>query len=124
MSQLEKLQKLAEQQNAKKTTNLTEFSGLVCIHLGIPFKPYYPKLKDANGNKIKDDKGNDKRAEQSTGVQITLVEFGTGKKVMAVFPQGYKLDLLKAYVVGGKGYDIKSGNMYFLEKDCTLTAYD
>ena len=50
MSQLEKLQKLAEQQNAKKT-NLTEFSGLVCIHLGIPFKPYYPKLKDANGNK-------------------------------------------------------------------------
>lgn len=42
MSQLEKLQKLAEQQNTKKT-NLTAFSGLVCIHLGIPFKPYYPK---------------------------------------------------------------------------------
>lgn len=124
MSQLEKLQKLAEQQNAKKTANLTAFSGLVCIHLGIPSKPYYPKLKDANGNKIKDEKGNDKRAEQPTGVQITLVQFGTGKKVIAVFPQGYKLDLLKAYVVGGKGYDIKSGNMYFLEQDCTLVAYD
>lgn len=124
MSQLQKLQQLAEMQKNKNTNTLTAFKDLICINVAIPSKPYYAKLKDAQGNKIKDEKGNDLRSEQPTGTQISLVEFATGKKVMAVFPKAYNLELLKAYKISGSGYDIKSGNMYFLEKDCTISNYE
>ena len=56
------------------------------------------------------------RSERATGTQVSLIEFGTGKKVTAVFPKNYDLELLKAYKVSGAGYDIKSGNMYFFRK--------
>ena len=97
MSQLQKLQQLAEMQKNKKTSSLTLFKDLVCINVGIPAKPYFSKLKDEYGNKLKDDKGNDLRSERATGTQVSLIEFGTGKKVTAVFPKNYDLELLKAY---------------------------
>jgi hypothetical protein len=124
MSQLQKLQQLAEMQKNKNTNTLTMFKDLVCINVGIPSKPYFPKLKDEHGNKLKDDKGNDLRSERATGTQISLVEFGTGKKVTAVFTKNFDLELLKAYKISGAGYDIKSGNMYFLEKDCAIANYE
>ena len=80
MSQLQKLQQLAEMQKNKNTNTLTIFKDLVCINVGIPAKPYFAKLKDEHGNKIKDDKGNDLRSERATGTQISLVEFGLEKK--------------------------------------------
>lgn len=122
MSQIDKLKQLANAQKSGKS-NMTVFSGLVCIHVGIPSKPYHKKIKGADGKDVKDENGKVMREKESSGTQITLVEFGTGKKVMAVFPKDYTLELLSAYRVGGTGYDIKSAGMYFLERDCTIANY-
>lgn len=124
MSQLDKLKQLAEVQKNKKSSSMITISDIVCINVGIPVKPYFRKVKDAQGNNVKDEDGNIVREKQSSGYQISLVEFGTGKKVMAVFPRTYNLELLKAYVVSGDGYDIKAGGMYFLEKNCTIKNYE
>ena len=53
MSQLEKLKALQESKN--KTANLTLFSNVVVIDVGIKPSQHFPKLKDDLGNKIKDE---------------------------------------------------------------------
>lgn len=121
MSQLDKLKQLADAQKNKKS-NLKTISNLVCINVGIPPKPYYKKVKDADGKDVIVD-GKPKRETYSSGTQISLVEFGTGKKVLAVFPKSYDLQLLQAYLVSGDGFDIKAGGLYFLEKNCTIANY-
>lgn len=122
MSQLDKLKQLADAQKNKKSS-LKTISNLVCINVGIPPKPYYKKVKGSDGKDVVGEDGKPMREENSSGTQISLVEFGTGKKVLAVFPKSYDLELLKAYVVSGDGYDIKAGGMYFLEKNCTIANY-
>ena len=47
----------------------------------------------------------------------------TRKKVQIVLEKRINLQLMTAYNLGGLGYDIKSGNMYFIEKDTTITNY-
>lgn len=121
MSQIEKLKALQESKN--KTANLTLFSNLVVIDLGIKPTQHFPKLKDGLGNKIKDEDGKDKRSETSDGYTYTFAEFGTGKIVKVVLPQQQKIELLGSYMVAGYGYDIKSANMIFIDRKAKIAEY-
>lgn len=57
------------------------------------------------------------------GGLIRFFEFATCKTIKIVLPQRVNVQLMGAYKLGGLGYDIKSGNMYFIEKDTTITNY-
>lgn len=119
--QIEKLKAL--QESKSKTANLTLFSNLVVIDLGIKPTQHFPKLKDGLGNKIKDEDGKDKRSETSDGYTYTFAEFGTGKIVKVVLPQQQKIELLGSYMVAGYGYDIKSANMIFIDRKAKIAEY-
>lgn len=124
MSSIEKLRELqAKQKNQAQTSNMTDFNGLVVIHVGVEPTEHFPKLKDSDGNKIKDEKGADKRSEVSDGWTYTFTQFGTAKTVKIVLAKRINPALLGAFQVGGKGYDIKSGNLIFIEKDGTIANY-
>ena len=121
MSQIEKLKAL--QESKSKTANLTLFSNLVVIDLGIKPTQHFPKLRDEFGNKIKDENGTDKRSEVSDGYTYTFNEFGTGKMVKVVLSQEQRFELLGSYVVVGFGYDIKQANMIFVEQKAKISEY-
>lgn len=121
MSQLEKLQALQAQN--QQTKNLQLFKQIIAVHVGVKPKEHFPKKLDENGNKIKDEKGADLRSETSDGWTHTLVEFGTGKLVKVVLSEYHDLELLKAYQVAGLGYDIRSGNMFFIEQKGQIAEY-
>lgn len=123
-SQIEKLKQLQTQlkENAGQS-NLDSFENLVGIYLGVEPKIHYPKVKDNEGNKVKDDKGNDIRSEVSDGWTYTFSEFGTSKQIKVVLNKQINFKLLTAYSISGKGYDIKSGGMYFLEVDTKVANY-
>lgn len=127
LSQLQKLQALQAQNKAKaKTSSMTKLENIVGVYLGTEPAEHFPKLLDANGNKIQEEKNGrklDKRSETSDGWTYTFAEFNTCKKVQIVLEKRINLQLMAAYNLGGLGYDIKSGNMYFIEKDTTITNY-
>ena len=127
LSQLQKLQALQAQNKAKaKTSSMTKLENIVGVYLGTEPGEQFPKLLDANGNKIQEEKNGrklDKRSETSDGWTYTFAEFNTCKKVQIVLEKRINLQLMTAYNLGGLGYDIKSGNMYFIEKDTTITNY-
>lgn len=121
MSQLDKLKAL--QESNLKTANLSLFSNLVVIDLGIKPTQHFPKLKDSLGNNIKDENGKDKRSEVSDGYTYTFSQFGTGKMVKVVLPQQQKFEILGSYKVVGFGYDIRSANMIFIEQNAKIAEY-
>lgn len=121
MSQIEKLKAL--QESKSKTANLTLFSNLVVIDLGIKPTQHFPKLRDEFGNKIKDENGTDKRSEVSDGYTYTFNEFATGKMVKIVLPEERKFELLGSYKVAGLGYDIKQANMVYIEQKGQIAEY-
>lgn len=121
MSQLEKLKQLQMQQT--KSSSMTAFDNLVVVHVGVEPTEHFPKLRDAHGNKIKDTDGSDKRSEKSDGWTYTFVQFATAKTVKIVLAQKVKIELLTAYAVSGKGYDIKNANLIFIEKDVKIGNY-
>ena len=127
LSQLQKLQALQAQNKAKaKTSSMTKLENIVGVYLGTEPAEHFPKLLDANGNKIQEEKNGrklDKRSETSDGWTYTFAEFNTCKKVQIVLEKRINLQLMTAYNLGVLGYDIKSGNMYFIEKDTTITNY-
>ena len=88
MSQLEKLKAL--QESKSKTANLSLFSNLVVIDVGIKPTQHFPKLKDEFGNKVKDENGKDKRSENSDGFTYTFTEFGTGRMLRLFFQKSEK----------------------------------
>lgn len=123
-SQLQRLKALqAENKEKVQTANMTSFSGLVGVYVGNPAREHFPKLKDDNGKALKDEKGRDKRSDTSDGYTHVFAEFGTAKMIQVVLPKEYQLQLMGAYKLSGLGYDIKSGNMYFIEKDATIANY-
>ena len=123
MSQLEKLKALKESQQKQANNNLAFFQNIVVLHVGVDPIQHYPKLKDKYGNKLKDENGKDKRSETSDGYTYTFVEFGTGKMVKIVLPQERQFEITHAYKVAGLGYDIKSANMIFIEKQGQIADY-
>ena len=62
-----------------KKSNLTRFDGLVVVNVGVKPTEHFPKLKDSEGNKVKDENGKDKRSDVSDGWTYTFAEFGTAK---------------------------------------------
>ena len=114
---------LRKAKQKSQVSNMTPFEGLVGVFLGVEPKAHYPKVLDADGNKIKETingRTQDKRSETSDGWTHSLNELGTGKIIQVVLPQKHDLKLLSLYSVSGLGYDIKNSNMYFLEKDTKL----
>ena len=105
---------------------MTKLENIVGVYLGTEPAEHFPKWLDANGNKIQEEKNGrkvDKRSETSDGWTDTFAEFNTCKKVQIVLKNPINLQLTTAYHHGGLGYDLKSGNMYFIEKDTTLTKH-
>ena len=62
-------------------------------------------------------------AEKIDGYTHVFAEFGTSKMIQIVLPKLYDLKLMTAYQLSGLGYDIKSGNMYFIEQNTEITNY-
>ncbi len=122
MANLEKLTALQSQMK-KKTSNLEKFDEIVVVHVGCEPSPYFPKVKNSDGTKVKDENGNDKRSETPTGWTYTFVEFGTAKDVKVVLRERVKIDLLETYAVSGAGYNIKSSRMLFIEQDGQIKKY-
>lgn len=120
MSQIDKLKALQSQQ---KQSNLTVFNGLVVVNVGVEPVPHFPKLRDEAGNKVKDEKGSDRRSETSDGWTYTFAEFGTGKTVKIVYPKLVDLELLTAYKVAGLGYDIKKAGLIFIDQGSKIANY-
>ena len=95
MSQLQKLQALKSQAKAQaKVSNMTNFENIVGIYLGTEPTLHFPKLFDENGNKVKDEKGNDKRSKTSDGWTYTFAEFQTCKKSKLFYKNNLILKLL------------------------------
>ena len=64
-SQLQRLQALqAKNKEQAQKSAMTVFNGLVGVYVGTPAKEHYPKLKDENGNNVKDENGRDKRSDK------------------------------------------------------------
>lgn len=112
-SQLDRLKAL----KSKKPSNMTRFDGLVVVEVGVEPKPYYPKLKTADGAAIKGADGKDQRAETSSGWTYTFTEYATAKTVKVVFSKKYALEPLTPYKVSGEGYDIQQGNLIFIQEN-------
>lgn len=120
---LQKLKAEALEKN-KKTNNLVPFEDLTVVYLGAENKAYYPKLKDSNGNTLKDEKGNDKRSATSTGILATFSELGTSKTVKVVLPNSYNFELLQPYKVSGLGFDLIKYSMIFIQENGMVKKYE
>ena len=91
---MSQLEKLKQlQMQQTKSSSMTTFDNLVVVHVGAEPTEHFPKLKD---------------------------KIGTVKIVLA---QKVNIELLTAYAVSGKGYDIKNANLIFIEKDVKISNY-
>lgn len=118
MSNITKLEEYRKSQS--KRDNLTEVD-VVAVYLGAEPRLYYPKLKDAEGKNIKDENGQDKRADTATGYTYTLSQYGTSKVVKVVLPELQELEPLSAWAVTGRGYDLPG--MFFIEQGGDIVEY-
>ena len=126
LSQLQKLQALQAQNKEKAKTSSMVKLEVLGVYLGTEPTEHFPKLLDSNGNKLQEEKNGrkvDKRSETSDGWTYTFAEFSTCKTIKIVLSNRVNVQLMKAYKLSGLGYDIKSGNMYFIEKDTTIANY-
>lgn len=127
LSQMQKLQALqAKSKEQAKTSTMTDFKDIIGVYLGTEPKEHFPKLFDENGNKVQEEKNGrkvDKRSDTSDGWTYTFAEFATCKKIQIVLPKRINVSLMGAYKLSGLGYDIKSGNMYFIEKNTSISNY-
>lgn len=117
VTQLERLKSM------KASDNLTRFDDLIGIDVGVEPKKHFPKLKDSNGKTLKNEKKQDIRSEESDGYTHTFAQYGTAKVIKVVLPKRMNVEFGKAYSLSGAGYDIRQGNMYFLEKDTTIKLF-
>lgn len=112
--------KLLNAQNASsKSTGLKFLEAGYVAYLGATPKEYFPKLKDQYGKKVKDEDGNDLRADQPSGYQVSFATIGDSPKIVsAVFPDIDTLNLepLAVYQLSGYGYDIRQANFLWLEE--------
>lgn len=118
-SQLDRLKAL----KGKRSSNMTRFDGLVVVEVGVKPKPYYPKLKTADGATIKGADGKDQRAETASGWTYTFTEYGTAKTVKVVLPQEFLLEPLTVCKVSGEGYDIQQGNLIFVQENGHIAQF-
>lgn len=117
-STLDKLNFIANEDKGNKQA----FKNIV-IKLGVKPTEHFPKLKDKDGKTIKDEDGNDKRSETRDGYTYTFSDFKTSRIVKVVLDKLYEIKPMEAYVVSGLGYDIRDGNMIFIDEDAKLMSY-
>ena len=116
-STLEKLSQLAGKQHS---SNKQAFNGLIVIKLGVKPIKHFPKVKGKDGKTVKDADGNDMRSEKSDGYTYTFSDFETSQVVKVVLNKLYDIKVMNAYVVSGLGYDIRSGNMIFIDENAKI----
>lgn len=116
------LNKLANLANSDSRGNRQAFKTVV-IKLGVKPVEHFPKVKGKDGKTQKDENGNDVRSKVSDGYTYTFSEFETSKIVKVVLDKLYDVKVMNAYLISGYGYDIRSGNMIFIDKDVRLETY-
>lgn len=116
------LNKLANLANSDGKGNRQAFKTVV-IKLGVKPVEHFPKVKGKDGKTQKDENGNDVRSKVSDGYTYTFSEFETSKIVKVVLDKLYDVKVMNAYLISGYGYDIRSGNMIFIDKDVRLETY-
>ncbi len=116
------LNKLANLANSDSKGNRQAFKTVV-IKLGVKPVEHFPKVKGKDGKTQKDENGNDVRSKVSDGYTYTFSEFETSKIVKVVLDKLYDVKVMNAYLISGYGYDIRSGNMIFIDKDVRLETY-
>ena len=116
------LNKLANLANSDSKGNRQAFKTVV-IKLGVKPVEHFPKVKGKDGKTQKDENGNDVRSKVSDGYTYTFSEFETSKIVKVVLDKLYDIKVMNAYLISGYGYDIRSGNMIFIDKDVRLETY-
>ena len=116
------LNKLANLANSDSKGNKQAFKTVV-IKLGVKPVEHFPKVKGKDGKTQKDENGNDVRSKVSDGYTYTFSEFETSKIVKVVLDKLYDVKVMNAYLISGYGYDIRSGNMIFIDKDVRLETY-
>ena len=119
-STLEKLSQLAGKQHS---SNKQAFNGLIVIKLGVKPIKHFPKVKGKDGKTVKDADGNDMRSKTSDGYTYTFSDFETSQVVKVVLNKLYDIKVMNAYVVSGLGYDIRSGNMIFIDENAKIAEY-
>lgn len=120
MSSIEKLQKLAKAQQKRSSKQSFKKVG---VYLGVEPKEHFSKKKDVEGNSIKDKSGNDVREEKSDGWTYTFNEVGTSKVIKIVLSNHVNVQMLQAYIINGLGYEIRSGNMIFIDEEGKIGLY-
>lgn len=118
-STLDKLNNLANKDNRGSKQ---AFKNIV-VMLGVKPVEHFPKLKDKNGKAIKDEDGNDRRSETRDGYTYTFADFETCRVVKVVLDKLYDIKVMSAYLVSGYGYDIRGGNMIFIDEEVRLQEY-
>lgn len=116
------LNKLANLANSDSKGNRQAFKTVV-IKLGVKPVEHFPKVKGKDGKTQKDENGNDVRSKVSDGYTYTFSEFETSKIIKVVLDKLYDVKVMNAYLISGYGYDIRSGNMIFIDKDVRLETY-
>lgn len=118
------IEKLKQDLAAKPSSNKTEFKDVLVVFTGAPVTEYYDKLRDANGNVVKDGNGKSTKGTKLLGYTYTFSELGTSKMVKVVLSQGnYDLTLLNVYKTSGMGYDLRNANMIFIDERGGLKNY-
>lgn len=110
--------------NKNSNGNMTRFDKIFVIYLGNEPKEYYKKMKDQNGNLLKDSNGEALRSPTPTGITYTFSELGTNRIVKAVFNQKINVELLDLMYISGLGYDIKQSSMLFIQEIIEATRYE
>ncbi|MBC9710014.1 MAG: hypothetical protein H9W80_12445 [Enterococcus sp.] len=118
-STLDKLNAIAKEDHGN---NKQAFKRVV-IKLGVKPVKHFPKVKDKTGKTMKDESGNDLRSETSDGYTYTFSDFETSQVVKVVLDKLYDIKVMNAYLISGLGYDIRSGNMIFIDEDVKITEY-
>lgn len=116
------LNKLANLANSDNEGNRQAFKNVV-IKLGVKPVQHFPKLKGKDGKALKDEKDNDLRGKTSDGYTYTFSDFKTSRVVKVILDKLYDIKLMSPWIVSGYGYDIRSGNMIFIDKDVHLSEY-
>lgn len=116
------LNKLANLAKSDDKGNRQAFRNVV-IKLGVKPVQHFPKLKGKDGKTVKDKDGNELRSKVSDGYTYTFSDFETSRVVKVVLDKLYDIKVMNAYLISGYGYDIRSGNMIFIDKDVVLKEY-
>ncbi len=116
------LNKLANLANSDDRGNRQAFKNVV-IKLGVKPVQHFPKMRGKDGKVLKDKDGNELRSKTSDGYTYTFSDFETSRVVKVVLDKLYDIKVMNAYLISGYGYDIRSGNMIFIDKDVVLKEY-